>query len=410
MYRSRPFFDVPVDLILLNIFIPATFRFLKFKKHAFNGTKNFFIEWCRYLNLQNIFFDVIRLPADTSDGTFWRIPVTSGAIQLAGKPNAIKTDVNGVGITQEGRDLIDLQVLAYEKAMRNPMSDYQVVYYPNHFYLRLSIFVIVGWFALFGAVWSTFTLPICIGRLAFKHLANVTDIHDSYTWIAGLYVIWLANVGRYITAREVRRWAKYLAEPDRRFTTSLFLTHTMTMLGRLIFAVVLLILVLPLLVGLLFEVYFVLPLNYHLYPGVTPTLRIFDAWAAGLTICALALRAARLGRGAQGLAFFERIRRDGWFKIKARALASQLILICATSVALIFSPFVLEYMLPVHISKDVGPGRAVLKVFVPMLSALLLSSLMATSVHSFLVLWVETIRDEKYLKREVIENLENLVE
>jgi len=35
---------------------------------------------------------------------------------------------------------------------------------------------------------------------------------------------------------------------------------------------------------------------------------------------------------------------------------------------------------------------------------------MATSVHSFLVLWVETIRDEKYLKREVIENLENLVE
>jgi len=67
-------------------------------------------------------------------------------------------------------------------------------------------------------------------------------------------------------------------------------------------------------------------------------------------------------------------------------------------------------MLPVHISKDVGPGRAVLKVFVPMLSALLLLSLMATSVHSFLVLWVETIRDEKYLKREVIENLENLVE
>jgi heme exporter protein D len=45
-----------------------------------------------------------------------------------------------------------------------------------------------------------------------------------------------------------------------------------------------------------------------------------------------------------------------------------------------------------------------------MLSALFVSSLMATSVHSVLVLWVETVRDEKYLKREVIENLENLVE
>lgn len=309
MYRSRPFSDVPVDLILLNIFIPATFRFLKLKKHAFNSTKDFFIEWCRYLNLQNVFFEemVIQLPDDTSDGTFWRIPVTPGAIRLAGKPNAIETDANGNGITEEGRDLIDLQALACEKAMRNPMSDYRVVYYPNHFYLRLGIFFMVGWLALFGAVWSTFTLPISMGRLAFKHLANITDVHDGYTWIAGLYIFWLVNVGRYITAREVRRWAKYLAEPDHRFTLSLFLTHTMTMLGRLMFAVVLLILVLPLLIGLLFEVYFVLPLSYHVYPGFTPTLRIFDAWAAGLTICALTLRAARLGRGVQGLAFFERV-------------------------------------------------------------------------------------------------------
>lgn len=85
-------------------------------------------------------------------------------------------------------------------------------------------------------------------------------------------------------------------------------------------------------------------------------------------------------------------------------------------------------MLPGHISKDIGPGHAVrqyrispfcctilisvslVKVVVPMLLALFLLSLMATSVHSILVLWVETIRDEKYLKREVIENLENLVE
>lgn len=307
--QSQPSSDVPLDLVLLNIFIPATFRFLKLKKLSWTMAKTFIVEWSKYLNLQNVLFDEIAVPApiDTTDGTFWRVPVTAGAIQLAGKPYAIETDVTGNGITQEGRDLIDLQLLASEKAMRNPNHDYRVIFYPHNFQARLAAFVIISWFAFFGAVWTAVTLPICVGRLAFKHLLHTTAVHDAHSWIAGLYIFWFVNFGRYLVAREIRRWSKYLAEPNHRFAIGLFLTHTMTMLGRLSFAVVVLIFILPTLIGLLVEVYFVLPLWYHLYPRTTPTLRVVDAWVAGLTICALILRAARLGRPGRLLTLFDRV-------------------------------------------------------------------------------------------------------
>jgi E3 ubiquitin-protein ligase MARCH6 len=277
--------------------MPSTFKFLRLKKLARNTAKAFFVEWSKYLKLQSVVFDEEGALAtfDPVEGTFWRVPVTDGAIRLAGKPREIQVDASGEGFTQDDRDMIEMQNLASRKAMRNPENDYKVIFYPEQFRPRLILFLVGLWAAFFGAVWTSITLPIRVGRLAFKVALGAAGIHDAYSWMLGLCLFWFSSFIRYVVAREHRRWHKYLAtRQNRPFPWKLFLVHSATMIGRLIFAVTSLFIVLPMLLGLFVEIYVVLPIHYHLYPGVTPTLRVLDAWAAGLIISVIGLRATRM--------------------------------------------------------------------------------------------------------------------
>ncbi|KIM24200.1 hypothetical protein M408DRAFT_331945 [Serendipita vermifera MAFF 305830] len=402
----RPLSDVPIDLIILHIFLPATFRFLKLKRIIRNTVKTFFTEWSRFLNLQSVILGETLI--DPVAGSYWRVPVAEDAIRLAGRPSAIQTDALGNGLTQEDRDMIDLQIFASRKSQRIPQNDYKVVFYPDHYRVRIGIFLIVLWAAFFGTAWTSITLPIRIGRLTFKLLLNKTDVHDAYSWIVGLYLFWFASFVKYLVGREQRRWSKYLSTRTRNaFPVKLFVRHTAAMLGRLALAVMWLVFLLPLLIGLFFEIYLVVPLTYHLHPGLTPTVRLADAWAGGMIIGAIVLRAARLGQPDQLPELFDRIRREGWFKIKARALASELGPITAGLIGLVIGPLILQILLPAWLGDEYARGSAVLKVFLPTLIVMAVMSTLVTTAHGLLYLWVEAIRDQQYLDKEIIQNLED---
>jgi E3 ubiquitin-protein ligase DOA10 len=271
-----------------------------------NMSKTYFTELSRLLNLQSVLLGEALI--DPVAGSYWRVPVAEDAIRLAGKSYAIQTDALGNGFTQEDKDMIDMQILASRKGQRIPHNDYKVVFYPDRFLPRVTIFVLALWAAFFGAAWTSITLPIRIGRLMFKIVFDTTTVHDGYSWIVGLYVFWFGSFAKYLVGREQRRWSKYLSTRTRNaFPVKLFLRHTAAMLGRLALAVLWLIFLLPGLIGLLFEIYVVLPITYQVYPGLTPTLRLMDAWTAGMIISAITLRAARLGQPDQLPELFERV-------------------------------------------------------------------------------------------------------
>jgi E3 ubiquitin-protein ligase MARCH6 len=269
--------------------------------------KTYFTESSRFLNLQSVLLGEALI--DPVAGSYWRVPVAEDAIRLAGKPYAIQTNSLGNGLTQDDEDMIDVQIFASKKRQRIPHNDYKVVFYPDWFILRITVFLFSLWAAFFGAAWTSITLPIRIGRLMFKIMFDTTTVHDGYSWIVGLYVFWFGSFSKYLVGREQRRWSKYLSSHTRNaFPVKLFLRHTAAMLGGLVLAVLWLIVLLPCLMGLLFEIYVVLPITYQVYPGVTPTLRLMDAWATGMIISTIILRAARLGQPNQLLELFERVR------------------------------------------------------------------------------------------------------
>jgi E3 ubiquitin-protein ligase MARCH6 len=236
----------------------------------------------------------LRLNNIPIDGRFYRVPATEHTLILDGRPEHIETDADGVALNEADRILVELQVAAARKFGRDPAVDYKVVFYPSHFKLRLVAFFISLWSVSAAVVWVAGVLPIRIGRLALAKLFRLRDVHDAYSWLVGLYTLWAIQMTRYVVSRERRRWKKYLSTRKRRkFPIKLFFYHTTGMFARLLVAAISIFGVLPLLLGLVFEVYLVIPLKYSIHPGVPPTVRFWDCWATGVLWGSLVVQAQR---------------------------------------------------------------------------------------------------------------------
>ena len=298
-----------------------------------------------------------------ADGHYYRVPATEHTLVLEGQPEYIETDADGVALNEVDRNLVELQIAAARKFGRDPAADYKVIFYPRHFKLRLAGFFICLWSASAAVVWVVGVLPIRIGRLALARLFGLRDVHDAYSWLVGLYTIWAVQMARYIVSRERRRWKKYLStRKRRRFPIKLFFYHTYGMFARLIVAAISIFGVLPLLVGLVFEVYLVIPIKYTIHPGVPATIRFWDCWATGMLWGSIIVQAQRyappngISRTFENVSnplqrlvddidtTHQKLRREGWFRIRLRQLLHEFILpLCAGLVSLIILPFFLQW-------------------------------------------------------------------
>jgi E3 ubiquitin-protein ligase MARCH6 len=297
------------------------------------------------------------------DGRYFRVPATEHTLVLDGQPEYIETDADGVALNELDRTLVELQIAAARKFGRDPAADYKVIFYPSHFKLRLAAFFTCLWSASAAVVWVAGVLPIRIGRLALARLFRLRDVHDAYSWLVGLYTIWAIQMARYIVSRERRRWKKYLStRRRRRFPIKLFFHHTTGMFARLIVAAISIFGILPLLLGLVFEVYLVIPLKYTLRPCVPVTIRFWDCWAAGMLWGSILVQAQRYAPPNGISRTFDtvsnppeyvvdnidtspkKLKRDGWFRIRLRQLVHEFILpLCAGLLSLIILPFFLQW-------------------------------------------------------------------
>ena len=303
---------IPIDLIIFRVFLPATFSVLRLRRIGRQGIKSFWMDVSRLCRLSSFMLGK-RAPEEEKgvpfwkkaeeepglndmpiDGHYYRVPATEHTLVLDGQPEQIETDADGVGLNESDRALVELQIIAARKFGRDPLADYKVIFYPTHFKLRLAAFFICLWSASAAVVWVAGVLPIRIGRLALARLFGLRDIHDAYSWLVGLYTLWAVQMARYIVSRERRRWKKYLStRKRRRFPIKLFFYHTTGMFARLIVAAISIFGVLPLLLGLVFEVYLVIPLKYVVRPGVPATIRFWDCWAAGMLWGSILVQAQR---------------------------------------------------------------------------------------------------------------------
>lgn len=226
---------------------------------------------------------------------------------------------------------------------------YQLVYVPPNFRARVFLFILFIW--LFAAVTGVgFTIaPLVLGRTMFKTLipAHIRT-NDIYAFSIGIYVLGSLAYGlfrlRQLSAK-FREWTGKLRNEITSGNSSKRAFSGMAHGAKLSYAYFFLLIVFPLMVSMLLELYVIIPLHTYMNPptqqqGMAPypgkdgesgrhTVRIIQSWTLGLLYLNLATRLiTSLFPDTRVAIAVRTVMRRGYFKPDVEVLTRAFIVPC----------------------------------------------------------------------------------
>ncbi|KAI0444944.1 hypothetical protein F4803DRAFT_509623 [Xylaria telfairii] len=305
-----------------------------------------------------------------------------------------------------------------------PENHFQVVYVPPWFRARISIFIMSIWiFAAVTGVGSTI-LPLVFGRRIFKALVPPhIRTNDIYAFSIGVYVLSSASYlvfhlhSAYDTVKE---WATSTANT----LLGRNALHRVTQLAyrtlKLTYAYSMLLVVFPILITALVEMYVLIPLHTYMGTGTGGalrlegaqdghTVRIIQAWTLGILYLKLGSRALTLygGRPSQAV---RAVLRQGWLEPDVGVLTRAFVIpgFVASTIMLLMPPmfawatlnWALESTTKVSYEMQVSAYRLAYPLTALFWAALLVLRRLLRIFQG----WQVRIRDEAYLMGERLHN------
>ncbi|KAF7492372.1 E3 ubiquitin-protein ligase MARCH6 [Sarcoptes scabiei] len=181
----------------------------------------------------------------------------------------------------EAAEMEQQQQIDHENLDEEPslLSSYRK---PNFFYTRIILLLIVFWATLLFFGLFTLTVPVLLGRALINYWFGNIRVNEFNTAACGIYAICIfIHVITIMVRNFSRGWAQLVAR----------INEWIPILLKLAIAASLLLGVIPLLIGLLFEVVLLVPLRVPLQQ--TPIFYLYQDWAFGVlltnVICAIAM-------------------------------------------------------------------------------------------------------------------------
>jgi len=359
---------------------------------------------------------LVRTGQMIPDGRFVRSPASDQA--KIPKGHAVFTDVLEEEIRQhyeEGRPETDLV----------PNNHYQIVYIPPWFRVRIFTFILSIWvFAAVTGVSSTI-LPLVFGRRIFKALVPPhIRTNDIYAFSIGVYVLSSASylVFHLHSAWDtIREWAYsvYNSMLDRHALERA--SQLARRACKLTYAYAMLLLVFPILITVLVEMYVLIPLHTYMYSVGTAdalrldghpdghTVRIIQAWTLGILYLKLGSRALTLygGRPAHAV---RAILRRGWLEPDVGVLTRAFVIpgLIASAIMLFMPPMfawaVLNWAFDNTTEISYEMQVSAYRLAYPLTAVFWASMLLLRRVLRIFEGWQIRIRDEAYLMGERLHN------
>lgn len=230
-------------------------------------------------------------------GRFVRVPA-SDRVKIP-KGRRVFLDVNERGQRLDGRSDSDLYA----------SNQYQMVYLPPNFRARIFLFILFIW--VFAAVTGVgFTIiPLVIGRMMFKTLIpSYVKTNDIYAFSIGVYLLGtLAYL--FIHSKKVAATTKgWIATAKAQILAGSAHYPVASALFRGVtfaYAYFVLLVVFPLLVSAIMELYLAVPLHTYMYPPTAATIqasreggpeasrhtvRVIQSWTLGVLYLKLSAR------------------------------------------------------------------------------------------------------------------------
>ncbi|PIN08737.1 Ubiquitin--protein ligase [Handroanthus impetiginosus] len=184
------------------------------------------------------------------------------------------------------------------------------------FVLRIVLLLVVAWMTLLVFNSALIVVPVSLGRSLFNALPLLPITHgikcnDLYAFVIGSYVIWTALAG-----------ARYCLDLIRTRRTRLLLSQIWKWCGIIVKSTALLsiwIFVIPVLIGLLFELLVIVPMRVPV--DESPVFLLYQDWAMGLIFLKIWTRLVMLDHmmplvDESWRVKFERVRQEGFSRLQ----------------------------------------------------------------------------------------------
>ena len=487
---NEPVLEFPIDLLFYNFLMPLAVKFFR-PSHGLHAMYTWWFRKCaRMLRVTWFLFGerkvdeegILVLPANSPAHRlpWWRRlflegnaagdvnPTTWQGFFEGGKakPNAAVTAEAMESLDMQKRHMVQTRQLVHDgRFVRAPGSDqvkipkgrqvflevaeveparqqpdgtdrdmywsdqYQFVYVPPHFRVRVFLFILLIW--VFAAVTGVgFTIvPLIFGRRMFNLLipAHIRT-NDIYAFSIGIYILGSLAYFAFHSRSLYERFQGLVTRAIGTLTEDVFRRAAAVVVraAKLIYSYFFLLVVFPLLAAAVMELYLLIPLHTYMYPnGVSSaaatdasnprhTVRVIQTWTLGLLYVKLGARSITTWYGDTRLAAAVRaVQRRGWLDPEVGILTRAFIIPgLVTGVAAIGLPLVLAHS-AIHHPLGSGAPHAELTPAEIALMYRLTYPATALAVGAVMTLWSMVgifrswkvrIRDEAYLVGERLHN------
>ncbi|XP_047224074.1 E3 ubiquitin-protein ligase MARCHF6-like isoform X2 [Girardinichthys multiradiatus] len=373
LYSDAPVSELSLELLLLQVVLPAlleqghTRQWLKRLVHAWTFTAGYVLDLHSYL-----------LGDHEEDEN-----------QPNNPPNRLNNNrIPGLG---EGLHAAHQAILQ----QGGPVG-FQPYQRPPNFLLKIILLVVFMCMTLLLASLFCLTLPVCVGRWLMSLLMGSAVVHELYTAASGLYVCWVS----------IRAATVLLSWMPQGRTVIMIRVHEWTlMIVKTVVVAAMLAGVIPLLLGLLFDLIIVAPLRVPL--DQTPLFYPWQDWALGVLHAKIIAAITLMGPQWWLKTVIEQVYANGIRNIDLHFIVRRL-------AAPVICLLLLSLCVPYSISKGLTPLLGVQpemqtlverRIYPFLLMVVILLAILTFQIRQFKRLY-EHIKNDKYLVGQRLVNYE----
>ncbi|CAH1420343.1 unnamed protein product [Lactuca virosa] len=287
---SDPFTEIPADMLLFQICIPFAVEHFKLR--------------ATIKSILHYWFTAVG----------WALGLTD---YLLPEPEGTEGQNGNDLVYAENRAIVGLHPQDVNRVVEEDDGDEQSDSERYTFVFCIVLLLLVAWMTLLIVNSALIVVPVSLGRVLFNAvpllpIAHGIKCNDIYAFIIGSYVIWTALAG-----------IRYSIDQIRTRRTTVLLGQIWKWCSIVVKSSVLLsiwIFVIPVLIGLLFELLVIVPMRVPV--DESPVFLLYQDWALGLIFLKIWTRLVMLDHmmplmDERWRVKFERVREDGFSRLEA---------------------------------------------------------------------------------------------
>eukprot|EP01135_Chromosphaera_perkinsii_P000922 Nk52_evm20s153 gene=Nk52_evmTU20s153 len=262
------------------------------------------------------------------------------------------------------------------------------------FKTRILALVVLLWFSVSLVICVLIFSPVLVGRSLFKCFTDRQN-HEFYTFGVGLYAIagCLISIGWLVRSLKNPNWARVCQ----------VVKNSLILGAKCVGSTFVFLMCLPLLLGLMFDVTFVMPLRVPI--DESPVFFLLQDWAVGVICMKVLHKLIALGPNNRFKVVMERIRENGVARIDFNLLVFELAFPIIQFLGTFLSvPYVIARGIFPYVGVPQYLTEPFLRYFYAFLALAYSFYVLQASIYSLFVSMHNKIRDERYLVGETLIN------